>query len=232
MKNLLLLGLALMTIQPTFAREGDRRPEFNKGNGMDLVMCLKTLNNAEFKIIELQEQLRRCSGNGSNNGDIQRLREENSRLSYDNSNLSSTNYRLQEENRDLRRQLDMSRPPQQATEVFSYAACTNSKGKADLRYVASGSASFRLEAEANALKAVQSKYGCSYAAVIVESAPVFSTQEVNYCTAACLNSTGVPDNRYSVGARGRNIIEAKFNVLKATQSKFGCSYGVEVQACE
>lgn len=232
MKNLLLLGLALMTIQPSMARDDRRQGPGNGNRGMDLVMCLKTLNNAEYKIVTLEEQLRRCDGNGSSS-EVQRLREENSRLSYDISNLQSTNYRLQDENRELRRQLEMSRPtPPQAMEVFSYAACTDSKGKADTRYISSATAAFRLEAEAGALKAVHAKYTCNFGATVVETAPVLSSQEINFCTAACISSTGIADNRYSIGGRGRSISEAKFNALKATHAKYTCNYGVEVTACE
>lgn len=205
MKSLLLLGLALMTVQPTFARET---------NDKGLMMCLKSLNSADEQIRGLQDQMKHSEDN-------QKLREENSRL--------------EQENRNLRNQLDMAQPAsssREAIEVVSYAACLNEQGKADLRYVAYGESDFKIKAGENAIRSLAGKFGCRFGAGVVETAPVYTKKEGNYCTAACIDENGVADTKFTVGGKGRNIVEAKYNALRNFSTRASCGYGLKIQACE
>lgn len=259
MKNLLLLGLAVLSTQGAFARERDI---IIPGNRMDLTQCIKTLHNAETTINDLKLQLNQCQvsrpqGPGRDTGRIERenqnlrlendsLRRDSVRLTDDNTRLSielgrassdarrlqDDNYNLQATNNDLRRQLDELRGPRPTPGYFSYAACKAYNGSLDTRYLASAFGLFPIEAESNAQIQTSKDFSCNYGVGIVKTEEIRSTIESNYCVSGCLDYTGKIDTRYIMGARGRNQAEAEFKSLKEAQAKYTCNYGVKVQVCQ
>ncbi|MEA9357889.1 hypothetical protein SHI21_16785 [Bacteriovorax sp. PP10] len=115
--------------------------------------------------------------------------------------------------------------------VFSYAACKDMTGRANLKAIAYGVGWTKLEAETSALYNVQLNFGCGgRGPIIVESATVTSQKNSNYCVAACVGFDGV-DNRYTRGGTGRNLTEAKYSALHETQVAFGCGE-IQIVTCQ
>jgi hypothetical protein len=236
MKNFLIFGLAVLSLQGAMA--DDRRPDRDPrrpepqgpqgpqgpGRGMDIVMCLKTLDNTQRDLSRAQNDLDMCRRTSVDPREVDQLRRDNTALNIDNANLRN-------ENADLRRRLDEMRPPRQ-TEFFSYAGCTDRYGTIDLKYISSGSGFLPIEAEANSLKSTQTAFSCSFGTKVVKTEEIVYNQPVKYCTAACTDRYGTPDARYSVGVRGRNETEATFTALQKVQKEYACTFAPKVTACQ
>lgn len=220
MKNFLILGLALVTIQTAFADlNGPGRGPRDPGRNDDsraLTQCLRDLSDS-------RSDLDQCRRNGVDQREAEGLRRENS-------NLRDLTSRLQRENSDLRFQLEQTRPSR--VDVFSYAACTDYTGAIDLKAIGSGIGMNGLEAESNALSNVMKDKRCSFSAKVVKSEPIYSSQPNSYCAAACTDYTGALDTRTQVGGKGRNQTEAAFEALKLVQSTKRCSFAAKIVSCQ
>lgn len=110
----------------------------------------------------------------------------------------------------------------------SAAACTDSTGKADLRYISVGNGNSKLESQIWARQTVQSAYSCNFGI-----SDVSTTEGKNdaYCSAACIDSTGAADVRYSKGDKGWNKTDAMVNALTDAQKTFSCNFGVMITNC-
>lgn len=253
MKKTILLAIAVLSFSSAFAGPGDRErdPRFpgdRPGGRMDLAQCLKSLDNTERKLSNTQNQLddvlRRCNqGPGQGNGNIQReneeLRRDNARLSGTVANLQSVNDRLTfdnsrlvQDNNELRRQLDDLQNGGRPQGFFSYAGCKDFSGNVDLKYIASGEGRLNLESETNAKLKTSQSYSCTYGIAVAATEEIRNTQAVNYCVAGCKDFSGNVDQKYIASATGRNVTEATYNALKSVASKYSCTYGIKVQACQ
>ncbi len=237
------------------------RPGNGPGGRIDFPQCLKELDRVTRQADDLQNQLNLClinnrnPGHGPVNGrEVEELRRENrrlndsidrltsdnrnlsdsnARLSYDNNALTDSNNRLLRENIDLRRQLDdLQGGGGRDRGFFSYAGCTDAYGTVDVKYIAAATGMFQLEAETNALKAVQAERKCTYGVKTVETEEIRTGIERNYCTAGCTDAYGSVDTRYIQAGKGRNMAEAKFNALKSAQKTYSCTYSVKIQNCQ
>lgn len=255
MKKTILLVMAILSLQAAFAGPGDRDPRFpgqrpggpGPGGRMDLPMCLKSLDNAERKNDNLQNQLtdvlRRCNpgpGNGNAQRENEELKRDNARLSGTvlslqsiNERLTFDNNRLVNDNHDLRRQLDdLQNGGNRNLGFFSYAGCKDFSGNIDLKYIASGEGRMNLESETNAKQKLASAFSCSYGIAIAATEEIRTTQSINYCVAGCKDFSGNIDQKYIRSGTGRNATEAQYNAMKAVSATFSCSYGIKVQACQ
>lgn len=213
---------------------------------LELTMCLKNLDNAQRETSRISADLGRAQSDvrlaqsdaATARAELDMCRRssvdprETDRLKRQNERLEREVTDLRRDNSDLRRQLDDMRPPQRPTEFFSYAACVDGFGTPDLRYIGAGMGILPIEAEANAMKNTQAKKSCSRGNKVVQTEAISFGQPEKYCTAACVDGFGTPDNRYSVGSRGRNATEASYLALEKAMQDHSCSRGVKVTACQ
>lgn len=224
MKNYLLLGLAVLSLQTAFAYDngpGGRDPrdpgrDNNSKDSRDLTQCLRDLSDVRFNLDQ-------CRRNGVDQREADALRR-------DVQMLRDQNNSLLRENQDLRFQLDQMRPAR--GEVFAYAACTDIYSNADLKKVGSGVGMNSLEAESKALADAQRNHNCSYGVKVIKNEQITSYQDNAYCSAACTDIYSNADLRKQSGERGRNKTEATFNALLKAQKTFSCSYGVKIVSCQ
>ena len=250
MKKSLLIVLAVISMQSAFAQRvphlpGERPGGPLPGGRMDLTMCLKTLDNAERRNDNLQNQvneiMRTCNSNGNGNQrEIEELRRDNQRLTFSvsdlqsrNDQLSYENMRIVNDNNDLRRQLDdLRNGGNRSLGFFSYAGCKDFAGNVDLKFIIGAEGRVNLESETSAKQKVAQSYSCTYGIAVVATEEIRSISTDNYCVAGCKDFAGNIDQKYIQSGIGRNVTEAQFNALKAVASKFTCTYGIKVQACQ
>lgn len=178
--------------------------------------CEMRIQKLQERIAELQSQLRSCQMGNPDRGELERLRSEN--------------YYLAEQNRLLQQRIDELEGRGRES-FFCAAGCININGIVDNRYLASASAWTHLEADMLAKQEVNKKYQCNYGVKTYKCEAVKTDLQRSFCTAACVNVNGTPDERYMAGGRGRNATEAEVNALKEVQAKWTCNYGIKVIAC-
>lgn len=209
-KLMISSSVALLVSTPLMAQ--DKRPDpINPAKILDIVMCLKTLDNT-------QRELDICRRSNSDYGQVDNLLQEIQRLGY--------------ENDQLRRRLGQNYPQNQPTEFFSYAACMTYDGLKYVGYVESGSGMVQIEAEANAIKATLKKYNCNHGAKVVATEKIDTRQPQKYCIAACTDAYGTPATQYSSGARARNEVEASFLALQKVKKDYSCNFAPKITACQ
>lgn len=230
MKSLLVFTSFLLLSSEAFSQ---RRPidldiDINVGS---LPLCIKRLENARERVRDLQSRLQSCELRGTDSRELDFLRSENARLNSEVDRMRSDNLRVMDENRELRRQIDDLLGRNRVDSFICSASCTDRFGSVDLRYLALGTGFFEAEADVNAKREVQSQYSCNFGVKLVKCEQVTSEVPRNYCVAACTDRFGSLDERYSIGERGRNLVEAETLALKAAQKKFSCNFGVKIKTC-
>lgn len=231
MKKIIMATAALVMATASFAQ---RRPidvdiDVNIGS---LPQCIKRLENARERVRDLQSRLQSCELRGTDSRELDFLRSENVRLNQEVDRMRSDNLAIMDENRELRRQIDDLLGRGRTQGFICSAACTDRYGAVDLRYLSLGTGMFEAEADVNAKREVQNAYSCNYGVKLVKKCEVMTSEiPQNFCVAACTDRYGALDERYSVGERGRNLIEAETLALKAAQKKFSCNYGVKIKTC-
>ncbi len=224
MKNMLLLGLAVLTLQGAFARDFDRPgpggpgPGFpGPGDRMDLMQCLKTLGNAETTISDLKLQLNQCQVSRPGPGpgfpgpgrDPGRTERENEMLRRDLDNA--------------KRELDMTRRDLDSTrrdsgrlaEDNSKLSQENLRLSSDTRRLADEN--FSLSRQVEDLRRQLDD---------MRNPPRPARGFYSY--AACKSSNGLSDMRYISSAMGMFPIESESNAQIQTNKDFSCNYGTSV----
>ena len=229
----LLLAATFLLGSTAFAQHRPNRPididiDINVGS---LPVCIKRLADAREKVQDLRSRLQSCEMRGTDTREIDRLLEENRRLNFEVDRMRSDNLTIMEQNRELRRQIDDLLGRNNTSSFLCSAGCTDRFGSVDTKYLSLGSGQFEVEADVNAKREVQSAYSCNYGVKTVKCEKVTSEIPQNFCVAACTDRFGSLDERYSVGERGRNLVEAETLALKAAQKKFSCNYGVKIKSC-
>lgn len=178
--------------------------------------CEMRVEKLREKLSQVSEELRMCQLGNTNSSEIQYLRTEN--------------YRLQEANRVLQLRID-ELEGRGFEQYFCSASCVNYNGSIDNRYISSATAPTQVEADLVAKQQTQKKYSCNYGVKTYKCEVYRGDLQRNFCTAACVNYNGTPDERFAAGARGRNVTEAEVLAIKEVQSKFQCNYGIKVMQC-
>ncbi|MFP5386475.1 MAG: hypothetical protein ACLGHN_10380 [Bacteriovoracia bacterium] len=203
----LLMGILLFSSVSAFAQSDALRS------------CLREKNQLRIQLDITVQKLNACEMNGGgNSGELEYLRSEN--------------FRLNELNRALQARIDIlegNNPD--AEKFFCYSGCTNSYGSIDSRYIESGVGYSKLEAEYHSKQNTQETYSCNYGVKTSKCEPFRTEVKKVFCTAACINSYGSTDDRYSAGVSGRSVVEAEFLAMKAAHKKHSCNYGVKVITC-
>jgi hypothetical protein len=181
--------------------------------------CELRVQQLRDRLADAREQLRACeAGGGSNRGEVEQLRNEN--------------FRLREQNRRLQDRLDdLENPGPTSGEFLCAAGCKDLYGTIDVKYLMTGIGYKELEADMLAKQATQGTYQCTYGVKTYKCEPLSNRPAQSFCTAACKDLYGTPDQRYLVGVRGRNTTEAEVNALKEAQKKHGCTYGPKIIEC-
>lgn len=179
--------------------------------------CELRVQKLQEKISEISNQLSICQSNGGGSS---------AELNY----LRNENIRLTDTNRALQLRIDQLEG-RGYEQFFCSAACIDSYGRIDNRYMATATAYTQLEADMLAKQATQKAYGCNYGVKAYKCESFTSDRQAAFCTAGCVDSYGRVDERYSTGSRGRNRLEAEILALKETQSQHECNYGVKIISC-
>ncbi len=193
---------------------------------LTLVFCLPAFSqdSCQIRVQQLRERLadvsarlRACEAGNPDSGELEYLRTEN--------------FRLREANRRLQRRIDELEGNYPSNEFFCAAGCISYSSIIDTRYLMTATAFTELEADLLAKQATQQTYSCNYGVQTYKCEAIRARDARNFCTAACVSANGIPDERFMVGARGRNVTEAEVNALKDTHSKYSCNFGVKVVSC-
>jgi hypothetical protein len=179
--------------------------------------CDLRVRQLRERLADAREQLRICESGNSGRGEVEQLRNEN--------------LRLRELNRRLQQRLEQYEGRPSDAQFYCSAGCISVSGTIDNRYITSGTAYTELEADMLAKQSTQRAYSCNYGVKTYKCEPMFATEPRNFCTAACISVSGTPDQRYLVGARGRNVTEAEVTALQEVQKKYSCNYGVRIIEC-
>jgi hypothetical protein len=178
--------------------------------------CEMRIQKLQERIADLSSQLRYCQIGNPDYREIERLRSEN--------------FYLAEQNRLLQLRIDELEGRGRES-FYCSAGCVNTAGMVDVRYLAGASALTQLEADLLAKEEVNKKYSCNFGMKTYKCGPLRTDIHQNFCTAACTNSAGVPDQRFTAGGRGRNMLEAEVEAIKQVQSRWQCNFGIKVIAC-
>ncbi len=179
--------------------------------------CELRLRQVRDRLADAREQLRICESASSGRGELAQLRSENSRL--------------RDVNRQLQQRLEQYEGSPSDSQIYCSAGCISVHGSVDTRFLASSTAYTELEADMLAKQAIQRTYTCSYGVRTYKCEPLIASEPRNFCTAACTSAAGNPDDRFIVGARGRNATEAEVNALQEVKKKYTCSYGIRIIEC-
>lgn len=117
-------------------------------------------------------------------------------------------------------------PPDNGLGYSCLAACKNSDGSSNLRYIGSGSAKFKLEAENNALVDLKSKFSCGNGSVIAKCSQ--DQYNVQYqSVAACMMSNSKDPNYRYMGelATDKNETMAVAQALGSLNKSYSCGSG-------
>jgi hypothetical protein len=108
------------------------------------------------------------------------------------------------------------------------ASCIRSSGNVDTKYTKLGTGNGPEEAQQNARQSTMEKYSCN---IGVKAHQVAAADGRHYCSAACINSSGNPDVRYSKGADGDSTIEASAKAIELVMNTYNCNIGVKITEC-
>ncbi len=199
--KLLVILLTLMFCLPAFSQDS----------------CQIRVQQLRERLADVSARLRACEASNPDRGELEYLRNEN--------------FRLREANRRLQRRIDELEGNYPSNEFFCAAGCISYNSIIDTRYLMTATAFTELEADLLAKQATQQAYSCNFGVQTYKCEPMRSSEARSFCTAACVTSSGIPDERYLVGARGRNVTEAEVNALKDTHAKYSCNFGVKIVSC-
>jgi hypothetical protein len=178
--------------------------------------CEMRVERLRERLAEVTSQLRACQSVNPDRRELEYLRNEN--------------FRLAETNRQLQLRID-ELEGRGIEEYFCSASCVSYSGAIDNRFLMTATAYTELEADLLAKQEVQKKYSCNYGVKTYKCESIRTDIRKNFCTAACASYSGAADERYMVGARGRNVVEAEVLAVKAVQSKYSCNNGIKIINC-
>jgi cell division protein FtsB len=178
--------------------------------------CEMRVQKLQERIQDLTSQLRSCQMGNQQSNELDFLRRENARLTDENFRLQQRIDVLEGRGRE---------------QFFCSAACVNYSGTIDNRYLMTATAMTQLEADLLAKKEVQKKYSCNYGIQTYKCEAMRTDVQKNFCTAACQDYSGNPDQRYMAGARGRNAAEAEVLAIQEVQKSYSCNYGIKIISC-
>lgn len=179
--------------------------------------CQMRVQKLQERVDQLQTQLRYCESSNPGRQEIELLRQEN--------------YRLADQNRVLQERIDRLEG-RGHRQVICASSCTDYLGNVDLKYIQMGIAYTQTEADLLSKQNVSAKYNCTYGIKSYRCEDSHSEIKRNFCTTACTDYLGNADQRYMVGGRGRNKLEAEVESMKELRAKYNCTYGVKVVSCE
>jgi hypothetical protein len=180
--------------------------------------CELRVQQLRERLADVSARLRACeAGQYPDGGELEYLRTEN--------------LRLREANRRLQRRIDELEGRYPTDEFFCAAGCVSYAGMIDMRYLMTATAVTELEADLLAKQTTQRTYACNYGVQKYKCEEIRTTVPRSFCTAACVDYSGNADQRFLVGARGRNVTEAEVAALKGAQAKYACNYGVKIVDC-
>lgn len=238
----LLLVASTISIAHAQRYPGPRDPRDPRDSMRELRECQLRSDSLRAENFRLNDQLNMClqtRGDSRRSDQLERenadLRAQNSFLTNDNIELRRTNdllkvdvARLEDE---LRRRDDHHRD--RGPRFFSYAACTDTWGNPDMKYLENGVGEVQLVSETNAKQNVQAKFKCNYGVKIVKTEDLAASNGNQvYCSAGCTDTWGNVDEKYIKLGQGMTRAEAEFKALKDAQTAFSCNYSVKIKVCQ
>ena len=178
--------------------------------------CDLRVRKLQERLAETNAELRMCQTNQGGGRELEMLRRENQQLA--------------ETNRMLQRRIDQLEGRDNAQYICS-AACVSSSGGLDLRYMGSATAFNQAEADYLSKQDLSKKFSCNFGARTYKCDMMMSEVPRNFCTAACVSSSGSADERYIAGARGRSLVEAEILAYQELKKTYSCNFGMTVVNC-